>query len=200
VTVELFERRLLLAQAGDEEAFAAIWRHSHPGLVRYLRVMAGPEADDLAADTWLQVARTFDRFTGNQASFRAWLFTIARHRCIDWRRQQGRRGTRIVAAEGLPEEASEDDTEAMVEDATSTEAAVALIARLPPDQAEAVYLRVIADLDVATVAEIMGRQPGAVRVLAHRGLRRLGDLLRGAMAPTQQDASAGGASSSVRSR
>jgi RNA polymerase sigma-70 factor (ECF subfamily) len=58
-----------------------------------------------------------------------------------------------------------------------TAAAVELIAALPPDQADAVALRFIADLDVATVAKMMGRRPGAVRVLTHRGLRTLADRL-----------------------
>jgi RNA polymerase sigma-70 factor, ECF subfamily len=48
-----------------------------------------------------------------------------------------------------------------------------MLAALPPDQAEAVALRVIGELSVADVAEVMGRREGHVRVLVHRGLRRL---------------------------
>jgi RNA polymerase sigma-70 factor (ECF subfamily) len=48
-----------------------------------------------------------------------------------------------------------------------------MIATLPPDQAEAILLRVVAGLDVAQVADVMGRSPGAVRVLTHRGLKTL---------------------------
>jgi RNA polymerase sigma-70 factor (ECF subfamily) len=54
---------------------------------------------------------------------------------------------------------------------------LALIARLPREQAEVVTLRYIADLDVAATAATLGKEPGAVRVLAHRGLRRLEKLL-----------------------
>jgi DNA-directed RNA polymerase specialized sigma24 family protein len=35
----------------------------------------------------------------------------------------------------------------------------------------------MAGLEVARVAEIMGKRPGAVRVLTHRGLRRLAERL-----------------------
>ena len=38
-------------------------------------------------------------------------------------------------------------------------------------------LRVVADLDVESVARIMRKRPGTVRVLAHRGIRRLAELL-----------------------
>ena len=46
---------------------------------------------------------------------------------------------------------------------------------LPPDQAEAVLLRVVADLSVTEVAAILGRREGTIRVLVHRGLRRLAE-------------------------
>jgi RNA polymerase sigma-70 factor (ECF subfamily) len=62
-------------------------------------------------------------------------------------------------------------------DAISSRTAVALIATLPPGQAEVVLLRVVAGLDVAQVAAITGKRPGNVRVLTHRALRRLADRL-----------------------
>ena len=44
-------------------------------------------------------------------------------------------------------------------------------------QAEVIALRVRAGLDVEAVARLVGRSPGAVRVAAHRGLRRLAQIL-----------------------
>lgn len=64
-----------------------------------------------------------------------------------------------------------------MESILSTERAVDLIGRLAPDQAEVVLLRVVADLDVAATARVVGKSRGAVRVLAHRGLRRLATML-----------------------
>ena len=49
--------------------------------------------------------------------------------------------------------------------------------RLPAYQAEVILLRVVAGLDTETVARLVGRSPGAVRVAAHRGLRRLAEIL-----------------------
>jgi RNA polymerase sigma-70 factor (ECF subfamily) len=62
----------------------------------------------------------------------------------------------------------------------STRAALALVAELPPDQAEVVALRVLGSLEAAEVARILGKRPGAVRVLAHRGLRRLAKRMEAA--------------------
>jgi len=48
---------------------------------------------------------------------------------------------------------------------------------LAPDQAEVVFLRVLAGFDVEDVAAVLGKTPGAVRVLQHRALRRLREQL-----------------------
>ncbi len=173
-----FARTLRAAQRGDEECFAQLWRQFHPALYRYLRASAGNAAEDLAADTWLQVARTLSRFEGDEPSFRGWLFTIARHRHIDWRRSQARHRESIVESRQLESVPNDDDTHRLVEESRGTDRALMLIASLPPDQAEAVALRVIAGLDVARVAEMMGRSPGAVRVLTHRGLRTLAAVVQ----------------------
>jgi len=73
----------------------------------------------------------------------------------------------------LPERPGLDDPAADVLAGLSTEASVRLVSELPPEQAEAVLLRVMAGLDTERVAQIMGKQPGNVRVLSHRGLRSL---------------------------
>jgi RNA polymerase sigma-70 factor (ECF subfamily) len=60
-------------------------------------------------------------------------------------------------------------------DRLDTDWALTLIATLPRDQAEAVMLRVVAGLDVKQAAAVLGKRPGAVRIAAMRGLRRLAD-------------------------
>jgi RNA polymerase sigma-70 factor (ECF subfamily) len=57
---------------------------------------------------------------------------------------------------------------------SETDWALGVIASLPKEQAEAVTLRVIAGLGVAQTAQVLGKRPGAVRIAAMRGLRRLG--------------------------
>src|SRR6266568_4301409 len=64
-------------------------------------------------------------------------------------------------------------TAARALDAVGTESAIALIATLPPDQAEAVLLRAVLGLDAQTAGEVLGKRAGAIRTAAHRGLRTL---------------------------
>jgi RNA polymerase sigma-70 factor, ECF subfamily len=168
-----FERRLRAAQQGDEDAFAAIWRRFEPGLLRYLKVKAAPVAEDLTADVWTSVLRALPAFEGDEQSFKAWLYTTARNRLTDWYRSSQRRVEGAETISRFAAIAADNDVEQEAADHLATDAALVLIGQLPPAQAEAVMLRVIAGLDVARVARVMGRSPGAVRVLCHRGLRVL---------------------------
>ena len=59
----------------------------------------------------------------------------------------------------------------------ATQQAIALVSTLPPVQAEVIMLRVVAGLGTEAVAGLLGRSPGAVRVAAHRGLRRLAGIM-----------------------
>jgi RNA polymerase sigma-70 factor, ECF subfamily len=174
-----FEAILAAARCGDEQAFAILWRELQPALLRYLRVVAPAACEDLASDTWLEVARGLGRFQGSEAGFRSWVFTVARHRMVDLRRREARQPVIPVPPESLPEQSGTGDAADAALQAISTRAALALIAALPPDQAEVVTLRIVAGLDVAQVAAIVGKRAGTVRVLSHRGLRRLAGLLEG---------------------
>jgi RNA polymerase sigma-70 factor (ECF subfamily) len=172
-----FPALLAAAQDGDEDAFTQLWLDGNASLLRYLRVIAPEAADDIAADTWVHVVRGLSRFCGDEAAWRAWLFTTARRRMIDQARRRSRRAEAPiddVPASELP--ATGDSADVALEH-LSTQAAIALLARLPRLQAEVILLRVVAGLDTEAVAELVGRSPGAVRVAAHRGLRRLAQVL-----------------------
>ncbi len=167
-----FEGTLRAAKKGNEDAFASIWREFHPGLLRYLKVKAAPDAEDLAADIWHRVIRALPTFEGDEDGFRGWLFTSARNRLTDWYRRSSSRPESIDYSM-LVELPASNSVEAEAEENWSTDFAITMIGQLPPDQAEAVMLRIVAGLDVGSVAKIMRRSPGSVRVLSHRGLRRL---------------------------
>jgi len=150
-----------------------LWRALHPPLLRYLTVGRNDSPEDLAAETWLQVIRDLAKFEGDSRAFRAFLFTVARHRAIDAGRARAARPVLSLVAEPVEGTVSAPSAEAVAIEQVSTSAALDLVATLPPDQAEMVMLRVVAGLDVAAVAAIVGKQPGTVRVSVHRALRAL---------------------------
>lgn len=176
---EHFEPVLTAAQAGSEWAIAALYRESHPSLIRYLRAQEPADGEDLASEAWLDAAAGLGRFQGDEQAFRRWLFTIARRRLIDLRRRRARSPASIGGLDAVAGIPGPDDLEGLALAASETEGALARIATLPPGQAEVILLRIVAGLDVSDVAEIVGKRPGTVRVLQHRGLQRLAEQFAG---------------------
>jgi RNA polymerase sigma-70 factor (ECF subfamily) len=161
------------ARRGDESGMAQLWRAFNPLVLRYLRVVVGQAAEDVASETWLQAAREIRRFRGDAAGFRVWLFRVARHRALDELRRSGRRREDPTGLATAADRAARDDPAGEAVERMATRRALRLIAALPPDQAEAVMLRAVLGLDVAQSAAVLGKRPGAVRIAAMRGLRRL---------------------------
>lgn len=171
------------AQEGDEAAFAVAYRLVQPGLVGYLRGLVGHDgetAEDIAAEAWLEIARDLGRFRGDGAGFRGWTATIARHRALDHLRRQKVRPRPSALEQDMLDLPGPHSTSEQALESISTEEALALIAGLPRDQAEAVLLRVVVGLDAGAAARVLGKRPGAVRTAAYRGLRRLARQLGGA--------------------
>jgi RNA polymerase sigma-70 factor, ECF subfamily len=172
-----FPQVLKAVAGGDEDVFGVLWHELQPRLLRYFTVMAPAAAEALAAQTWLGVVDGLGQCCGSEPAFRAWVFSLARHQLLDWRRRGACIPTeRLPTADSL-QPIADDACAATTLDALSPGAALGLVATLPTDQAEAITLRVVAELDVGQVAELMGERPDTVRVLIHRGLRRLAERL-----------------------
>jgi RNA polymerase sigma-70 factor, ECF subfamily len=174
---EGFAAVLAAAQAGSEAAFSRLWRDSNPALLRYLRVLAPEVAEDVAADTWLHVVRGLAKFRGDESAWRAWLFTTARRRLVDDARRRARRAEAPLDEDSAGRIAAPADAADAALERIGTQAAIELLGLLPRPQAEVILLRVVGGLDTDAVARLTGRSPGAVRVAAHRGLRRLAEIL-----------------------
>ncbi len=173
-----FADALAAARRGDEQAFVTLFRSVQPLLLRYLRTVGGALAEDVAADTWVDVVRGLHRFSGDEQGWRAWVFTIARARLRDEQRRAARRPVPVDSDAQLAWRPDPGDVHDSVEETLTTTAALRLVARLPREQAEVVLLRHVVGLDVEHTARIVGKRPGTVRVTAHRGLRRLAELCR----------------------
>ncbi|MFE6227261.1 RNA polymerase sigma factor [Streptomyces sp. NPDC057854] len=169
---------VLAAQNGDEDAFRTVYRAVHPRLLGYMRTLVGDaDAEDVTSESWLQIARDLDRFSGDADRFRGWAARIARNRALDHIRMRGRRPASGGDETELTDKPADSDTAGEALEALATGDTLALIARLPQDQAEAVVLRVVVGLDAKSAADALGKRPGAVRTAAHRGLKKLAELL-----------------------
>jgi RNA polymerase sigma-70 factor (ECF subfamily) len=162
------------AKRGDRDALGEIFREHHPAIVRYLHGVSIAHAEDVAGQVWVDVASSLRRFEGDNDDLRRWLFTIARRRMIDAFRSRSRRPEQSVAE--APSRVAAEAADAATERVGWAED---VLRRLPPAQAEVVMLRVILGFTVVEVAGLIDKSPGAVRVLAHRGLQNVSRLLTG---------------------
>ncbi|MDF9815182.1 RNA polymerase sigma factor [Streptomyces sp. SPB162] len=166
------------AQEGDDAAFRVLYRAVQPQLLQYVRTLVGPaEAEDVASEAWLQIARDLPHFRGEGEAVRGWAARIARNRALDHLRARSRRPVTGAGVDVLLHLPSHTDTAGEALDAVATDRALAAIATLPREQAEAVLLRVVMGLDAGSAAQVLGRRAGSVRMATHRGLRRLAELL-----------------------
>lgn len=169
---------LACAVAGRRDGFEALYGAFQPSLLAYFRAHEPRAADDLASDTWMSVARSIARFSGESPGFRAWLFTIARRRLADHRRTAARRPEVFIDLRSGDHSAVSPAAEDVAFVGFDSAAALQRLAALPDEQGEVLLLRVVAGLSTAEVAQAMDKRVGTIRVLQHRALKRLAEELR----------------------
>jgi RNA polymerase sigma factor (sigma-70 family) len=170
---ESFESVLTAAQAGAEWAWASIYRDLAGPVRGYLASRGAREPDDVTSEVFLKVAGAIQRFEGDEASFRSWVFVIAHRRLIDERRSRGRQPD---FTEWKPETISHGgvgDVESEAMDRLSTEQLHETLSSLTGSQREVLVLRMIGGLSLEQTAEVMGKRVGAVKALQHRALAAL---------------------------
>lgn len=164
----------LLARArdGSAEAFAAIYADLARPVAGYLRSRGVGDVEDVTSDVFLAVFAGLGRFTGDAAGFRAWVFTIAHRRSVDHWRRVARRPTAVEldpTDDGPPVRSAED----LALEGLADERTRELLSALSEDQREVLLLRVVGDLTIEQIADVLGKSPGAVKALQRRGLARL---------------------------
>lgn len=155
------------ARHGNQDAWAEIYQELVGPVTGYLLRAGVKEADDVAAEVFLQVARDIHSFEGGHDSFRSWVFVIAHRRMIDWRRAAARRPS--MSPTGVADQPGGDVEQEALEALEFTSLPV-ILDQLTDDQREVLALRVVADMSVEETARIMGRRVGAVKSLQHRAL------------------------------
>ena len=176
-----FEQVLDAARQGAGWAFSRLYEWLAPSVAGYVRMQGSQDAEDVTSEIFLAAFSNLPSFSGTEAQFRSWVFTIAHRRIIDDRRAR----TRRPPPQPLESESGGDrgpmagSAEDEAVDAMGTERIRDVLARLAPDQRDVIALRVIADLSVEQTAAALGKQPGAVKALQRRALATLRRQLSG---------------------
>jgi len=176
IPVAVEEDALLVQRARENLAeFGELYDRYSTRVYRYLLVRVGnvDDAQDLTSQTFLAAMKSLRRYNG-RTPFVAWLLGIAKHKMVDQYRRT-RPIQDLDEAEELPDGAALPET--MVGRHLDIEAVSQKLKVISPDRAEAITLRLFAGLEVSEIAEIMGKNEPAVRMLVFRGLNDLQDQL-----------------------
>lgn len=165
---------------GDQAAFDRLVVRYRDAVYRFAHWSADADAaEDLAQETFLAVFRGAADWQ-RRASFRVWLFGIARNVCRHHRRRLAQRG-RVFAPDAAPETVADprrgplDDLDAGVRDTALAKA----ITSLPFEQRMALGLRFRAGLAYDEIAMVTGVPIGTVRSRLHSAKRSLAKAMEG---------------------
>lgn len=176
MTTNAFDDVLSAARNGDSWAFKALYDWLSRPITAFVVGKGISDPGPVVNEVFLGAFRGLHRFEGGAEDFRKWTYGIARHKIIDARRAESRR-VPGVPVDAVGEQAASDDVENDVIVQLSTERVEILLDSLTEDQRDVLVLRMVSDMTVPQIAEVLGKPQGAVKALQRRALRRLAVVL-----------------------
>ena len=143
----------------------------------YYRVGNHHDAEDLTEQTFLQAYRHFARACAesNGRPLRPWLIRIAHNLAANYYRDRSRRPQTAIDDAGPL--AATHTTEGLVQDRDDLARILECVQRLPDDRREALIMRFALGMDNREIARALGRTDGATKVLIHRAIKQLEQLV-----------------------
>jgi RNA polymerase sigma-70 factor (ECF subfamily) len=149
----------------------------------YYRVGNHHDAEDLTEQTFLQAYRHFERAQRESEGrpLRPWLIRIAHNLAANYYRDRARKPQTPIDDAGVLSELH--TTEGLVEDRDDLSRILECVQQLPDDRREALIMRFALGMDNREIARALGRSDGATKVLLHRAIRQLEELVKTAEGP-----------------
>lgn len=172
------ERQLVArAQAGDRDAFRALYQQNVRLVVAFLANRVGAAAaEDLAAETFAKAFERIGSFEWRGVPIRAWLLRIAYHQLVG---QTRRRSSSEIVTDDITVADQGSHEDSVVDQLTTHRSLLDAVASLPPQQRLAVELRYLREMTVSETAVVLELSEEAVRALTYRSLRSLRSALSG---------------------
>lgn len=164
------------AKQGDEKAFAALYELYFQKMYRFIFYRVGHKeaAEDLAEEVFVKVFGKLSSLA-NDKSFEGWLYQIARNLVIDYYREKKSNVALEEVENTLEYETNVVDIVSLKQDQTIL---LRLLKELTSDQQTVIKLKFFEDLDNEEIAAITGKEEGAIRVIQHRAITKLQELIK----------------------
>ncbi len=177
---ESFESVLTAAKLGQDWAWAYLYREIAGPVTGFLRARGVSEPEDVAGDVFFELARSLDRFEGDESAFRTFIFVITYHQLVAHRETlRHRRPRSALADEILDHLRDESGAAGLTPESPTIEELQRAFEVLTPEQRDVLSLRIIAGLSLEETARVVNRGVGAVRKLQRRGMLKVRGRLSG---------------------
>jgi len=165
------------ARAGNEAALSELYTLYFPRVYRYILARTGStyDAEDLTEEVFMRVLEAIERFQWRDVPFSAWLFRIAHNAVISQRRKDTARGRTAPLLDVLAIDSRGPDE--LVENRLALNEIMRAAEQLPEAQRQVITLRFSAALSVAETALAMGKGEGNVKVIQHKAITKLREMM-----------------------
>ena len=167
------------AQAGDQQSFAELYDQFADKIFKFVSIKIGDQfqAEDILQETFVKAWKGIRTLNIQDLNFSAWLYKIARNNVNDYYRKNGSKIT-VELDEAMP--VADANSEKFVQH-LDTELSIGLLKdalqKLPEQYRTVLELRYVQDFEINEVAKILGKTNLAVRLLSHRAIIKLKNIL-----------------------
>ena len=171
VEAESDDAAIVEAARTDPQAFGELYERFYPRVYRYVYLRVGniPDAEDVTGLVFIKALEALRTYQSRGNGFAPWIFRIARNAVVDHYRRQRKQ----TSLENIDFEGGEGDPIISVLGNDNRTELRALVETLSADQREVILLRYAAELSFCEIATILKKKEPAIRMLLHRGLRKL---------------------------
>lgn len=162
---------LATAARSDPHAFGELYERYYPRMYRYVyhRVGNRTDAEDVTALIFMKALEALPSYQSRVNGFAPWLFRIGRNTVVDYYRRHRNHSP----LDSLEHHSADHDPVRHVLNSERRVELHALVEHLSCDQRDVVLMRYAADLTFPEIATTLRKNEPAVRMLLHRGLRKL---------------------------
>ncbi len=177
---EAEQEQTLVSKAidGDADAFGVLYTHHLDAIYRhvYFRVADVHLAEDLTEEVFIRAWTALPKYESQGHRFSSWLYRIAQNLIVDhYRKQSSRPEVEDPEIDDLPD--SHSLPEDQVADQQDVESLARAVGRLGDDEQQVIILRFVEGFSHREVADVIGKSEGASRVIQHRALEALAELM-----------------------
>ncbi|HEY93894.1 MAG TPA: RNA polymerase sigma factor [Dehalococcoidia bacterium] len=164
------------AVGGDTEAFGRLYDMYADRIYRhiYYRISNIKDAQDLTQEVFFKAWKGLPKYKRTKTPFLGWLFTISHNRIIDYYRTK--KDFSYLDNEIVIED-SKKGPEELVELQFTQQEIRRVILQLPADQQQVIFMNFIEGFTYAEIAATLKKSEGNIRVIIHRALKKIREIL-----------------------